>query len=235
MCWVDENTINICILHSTTITGNLSLLFWVGNSKCILVFRVWRGGFFFFFLLFFKLMGHALDLHTNYKMRCTLGALSFWSAEMLKLTANFWGMALVFVQTGRRSHIWFPPLFFSSRLVFYLSLAPTQFLVIVIPVLFFQYFFYLFFNFELLFLYYYYYYYFVICRIIHSKHQTTFTGNCSQMTTVTRNCRFMCWVDENTIHICIVHSTTITGNLSLLFWVGNPICILAFLIWYDTC
>ena len=27
----------------------------------------------FFFFLFFKLMAHALDLHTNYKMRCTLG------------------------------------------------------------------------------------------------------------------------------------------------------------------
>ena len=31
----------------------------------------WR--FFLFFFLFFKLMAHALDLHTNYKMRCTLG------------------------------------------------------------------------------------------------------------------------------------------------------------------
>ena len=61
---------------------------------CTLTFLIWRGGVFFFFFLFFKLMGHALDLHTNYKMRCTMGALSFWSAEMLKLTNNFWGMAL---------------------------------------------------------------------------------------------------------------------------------------------
>ena len=153
----------------------------------------WR--FFLFFFLFFKLMAHALDLHTNYKMRCTLGCLIVLLGRDAQVDRQFLrNGARICANWQAIAYLISSVIFFSSRLFFCTSLAPTQFLVIVIPVLFFQYFFYLFFNFELLFLYYYYYYYyyFVICRIIHSKHQTTFTGNCSQMTTVTRNCRFMC-------------------------------------------